>query len=132
MDAALRDLVRERAGGCCEYCHLPQEFSELLFHMEHIIPRQHCHDDTAENLALACPACNLVKGPNLTGIDPLTKQVTTLFHPRRNKWNEHFGYDGTRIAGKTSNGRTTVSLLRMNDAYRLRIRALLVASGNLR
>jgi hypothetical protein len=24
MDAALRDLVRERAGGRCEYCHLPQ------------------------------------------------------------------------------------------------------------
>jgi Restriction endonuclease len=131
MDPALRELVRERAGGRYEYCHLPEEFSELLFHVEHIIPRQHRHDDTAENLALACPACNLVKGPNLTGIDPLTNQVTPLFHPRREKWNEHFGYDGTRIVGKTAIGRTTVSLLRMNDAHRLRVRALLLASGRL-
>jgi hypothetical protein len=131
MDAALREFVRERADGRCEYCHLPQEFSELIFHVEHIIPRQHCNDDTAENLAVACPACNLVKGPNLTGIDPLTKKVTTLFHPRREKWNEHFGYDGTRILGKTSVGRTTVSLLKMNDAYRLRVRALLLCRGSL-
>jgi hypothetical protein len=131
MDAALREFVRERADGRCEYCHLPQEFSELIFHVEHIIPRQHCNDDTSENLAVACPACNLVKGPNLTGIDPLTKKVTTLFHPRREKWNEHFGYDGTRIVGKTSVGRTTVSLLKMNDAYRLRVRALLLAWGTL-
>jgi 5-methylcytosine-specific restriction endonuclease McrA len=70
MDAALREFVRQRAAGLCEYCHLPQEFSELVFHVEHIIPRQHAKDDSAENLAVACPACNLVKGPNLTGIDP--------------------------------------------------------------
>jgi hypothetical protein len=131
MGAALRETVRQRAAGRCEYCHLPQEFSDLLFHIEHIVPRQHCDDDTAENLALACPACNLVKGPNLTGIDPLTKKVTTLFHPRRDKWNEHFGYEGTHLVGKTSTGRATVSLLRMNDAHRLRVRALLLASGGL-
>jgi hypothetical protein len=103
----------------------------LLFHIEHIVPRQHCNDDSAENLALACPACNLVKGPNLTGIDPATRQVTTLFHPRRDRWNDHFGYDGIQIIGKTAIGRTTVSLLKMNDAHHLRVRALLLASGRL-
>ena len=29
-----------------------------------------------DNLALACIDCNLHKGPNLTGIDPETNQVT--------------------------------------------------------
>ena len=55
MDAALRKVVRQRAGGRCEYCHLPEEFSELSFHVEHIIPRQHGGTDDPENLALACP-----------------------------------------------------------------------------
>ena len=75
MDAALLVLVRSRAHGLCEYCHLPQQFSELRFHVEHIIPRQHGGTDDAENLALACPDCNLVKGPNLTGIESGTQRV---------------------------------------------------------
>jgi hypothetical protein len=40
MNAALLVLVRRRAGGHCEYCHLPQQYSELRFHVEHIVPRQ--------------------------------------------------------------------------------------------
>ena len=125
MDTALRELVRSRAGGRCEYCHLPEQFSELYFHIEHIIPRQHGGTDGAENLALACPECNLVKGPNLAGVEPGTHAVVRLFHPRRDKWTEHFAMDGALIVGKTPIGRVTVSLLRMNDARRLRVRALL-------
>jgi 5-methylcytosine-specific restriction endonuclease McrA len=126
MDAALRRVVRQWAGGRCEYCHLPEEFSELSFHVEHIIPRQHGGTDDPENLALACPECNLRKGPNLTAIEPAKRKVVRLFHPRQDKWNEHFAYRGARIAGKTSIGLATASLLRINDEERLRIRALLV------
>ncbi len=86
MDAATSQLVRQRAGNRCEYCHLPQDFSDLRFHVEHIVPRQHRGADNLDNLALACPECNLHKGTNLTGIDPDTNQVTPLFHPRRDKW----------------------------------------------
>ncbi len=129
MDAALRQLVRRRAGDRCEYCHLPQEFSELHFHVEHIIPRQHGGTDAPGNLALACPNCNLVKGPNLTAVEPGTRRVLRLFHPRRDKWIRHFGYSGAQIVGRTSIGRTTVSLLRMNDPERLRVRALLFELG---
>jgi hypothetical protein len=75
MDVKLRQFVRMRAGQHCEYCRLPQEFSELRFHIEHVTPRQHGGDDDADNLALACPDCNLRKGPNLTGIDPNTGEV---------------------------------------------------------
>lgn len=115
-----------RAGARCEYCHLSQRFSELQFHIEHIIPRQHGGADKAENLALACPDCNLLKGPNLTGVDPNTKRVVRLFHPRRDKWTQHFVQDGARISGKTLVGRATVSLLRFNDPQRLELRALIL------
>ena len=37
MDGALRERVQQRADDRCEYCRLPQEFSELHFHVEHII-----------------------------------------------------------------------------------------------
>ena len=40
MDAATGELVRQRAGNLCEYCHLPQVFSGLRFHIEHIGPRR--------------------------------------------------------------------------------------------
>jgi hypothetical protein len=131
MGAALREFVRQRAGDRCEYCHLPQEFSELRFHLEHVTPRQHGGGDEAENLALACPNCNLVKGPNLTAIEPQTREVVRLFDPRRDKWTEHFSYDGARVVGKTPVGRATASLLRMNDAERLRVRSLLLELGTL-
>jgi 5-methylcytosine-specific restriction endonuclease McrA len=72
MDVKLRQFVRMRAAQHCEYCGLPQEFSELRFHIEHVTSRQHGGDDDADNLALACPDCNFRKGPNLTGIDPNT------------------------------------------------------------
>ena len=129
MDAALRDFVRQRAGDRCEYCHLPQEFSELRLHVEHIIPRQHGGPDDPENLAIACPDCNLVKGPNLSAVEPNTHQVVRLFHPRRDNWTAHFSYDRARILGKSSVGRATVSLLRMNDTHRLRVRELLLELG---
>ena len=131
MDAALREFVRKRAGDRCEYCLLPQEVSELHFHIEHIIPRQHGGTDDRENLALACPDCNLVKGPNLTGIEPATGKVVRLFDPRRDRWDDHFAYDGPRIDGRTLIGRATVSLLRINNPERLRVRTLLLELGRL-
>ena len=94
MDAALRQLVRQRAGGRCEYCHFPQDLSELQFHVEHILPRQHGGTDDPGNLALACPECNLLKGPNLTAIEPISGTVVRLFHPRRDIWLDHFEFKG--------------------------------------
>jgi hypothetical protein len=129
MDAALRELVRRRAGNRCEYCHLPQEFSELQFHIEHIIPRQHGGTEAPENLALACPECNLAKGPNLAALQPGGLKIVRLFNPRHDKWVRHFRSNGVHIVGKTPIGRASVALLRMNDAERLRIRALLSGLG---
>ena len=122
MDAKLRQLVRQRAEDRCEYCELRQEQEPLPFHVEHVTPRQHGGKDTAENLALACHHCNLHKGPNLSGLDPQTKELTRLFHPRLDNWSEHFTRQGGEIIGLSAIGRTTVSLLQMNGDGRLQLR----------
>jgi hypothetical protein len=129
MDAATSRSVRERAVDRCEYCHLPERFSGLRFHVEHIVARQHHGTDDPTNLALACPECNLHKGTNLTGIDPASGQVTSLFHPRRDLWVEHFSRVGANVVGETAVGRATVSLLGMNDSDRLRLRRHLMQLG---
>jgi 5-methylcytosine-specific restriction endonuclease McrA len=91
MNRATQAAVRKRAGERCEYCGLDQADSPLAsLHIEHIIPRIHGGTDALDNLALACIDCNLRKGPNLTGIDPETNQITKLFHPRQESWNVHF------------------------------------------
>jgi HNH endonuclease len=122
MDAATRDRVRQRAGNCCEYCRLAESAHDRAFHIEHIVARQHGGGDEEENLALACDRCNLCKGPNLTGIDSLTRQIATLFHPRRDDWNDHFQWDGSSLVGKTPTGRTTIHLLKINAPARVELR----------
>lgn len=126
MDATTRALVRERAKDRCEYCLLPQKNCDLMHHIEHIVPKQHGGLDFDENLALACHRCNLKKGPNLTGIDPVTSELVPLFHPRHHAWEEHFLLDGLRIKGRTAIGRATVRVLEMNDARRLELRSELL------
>ncbi len=126
-DASRRRLVRQRAGGRCEYCQLPQHAVDLAFHIEHIVARQHGGADDSENLALSCDRCNLNKGPNLTAIDPVTRQIIPLFHPRRDAWSEHFDLAGAEIGGKTPTGRATVKLLRMNSTRRRELRERMAA-----
>jgi hypothetical protein len=122
MAAQLRQFVRQRSKNGCEYCGLRQDFELLRFHIEHIIPRQHGGKDSADNLALACHHCNLHKGTNLSGLDPKTKKLTRLFHPRLDDWNEHFANRDGEITGLSAVGRTTVNLLRMNEDGRLQLR----------
>ncbi len=129
MDHVTADLVRQRAEYRCEYCRLPQHASALRFHLEHIVAKQHGGTDDAANLALACPECNFQKGINLSGIDPDTGILTPLFHPRRDRWTDHFTREGAHIAGQTAAGRTTVWLLQMNTGDRLRWREMLTQLG---
>ena len=103
MDPKLRATVRRRAGNRCEYCQRGQVDAPLIpLQIEHIIARKHGGGDQSENLALAFAECNLHKGTDLVGIDPLTNELTPLFDPPRQDWNEHFAWDGLRIVGKTA------------------------------
>ena len=129
MDTATREFVRQRAGSRCEYCLLRQEHSELTHHIEHIIPKQHGGTDEPDNLALACHRCNLRKGPNLSGVDPVNDEVVLLFHPRRDRWEQHFAIRDVRIEGNTPSGRATVKLLAMNDTRRVELRVALLSRG---
>src|SRR5207245_8373332 len=79
MDDDLVQLVWHRAGSTCEYCLLPQEYSHITFEVDHIIATCHGGSTRASNLALTCFYCNRYKGPNLAGIDPVSKKLSPLF-----------------------------------------------------
>ena len=130
MDAALRNAVRHRAQFRCEYCLLPEAYAPVTpFQIEHIIARQHGGRTAPSNLALACHHDNLHKGPNLTGIDPVTRKLVRLFHPRRMKWARHFRWDGPLLVGRTPVGRATIAVLQMNHEDRINLRQALIDEG---
>jgi 5-methylcytosine-specific restriction endonuclease McrA len=125
-----REAVRERAQQCCEYCLLPDVLPQTLrFHLEHIIAKRHGGTATMDNLAWSCQRCNERKGPNLSGIDPDTSLVVSLYHPRKEKWEDQFVWDELKIIPLTATGRTTAWLLEMNSEERLQWRTVLKGYG---
>ncbi len=132
MDPHLRQLVVRRAKDRCEYCRIAQNLVPFQrFHVEHIVAKQHGGGEDSGNLCLACHRCNGYKGPNLAAIDPDTGEVVSLFHPRHDSWHEHFTFRGAEIVGLTPTGRATLRLLKMNDYWRVLLRAELIALGDL-
>ena len=125
----LHDGVRVRAQYRCEYCHFPEAFAELPFHVDHIIAQQHGGPTHPTNLAWACCSCNRYKGPNLSGIDPPTGTVVELFHPRHAIWADHFEWNGPELVGKTATGRATVRVLSINRSDAVAVRHLLMQEG---
>ena len=93
---------------------MPQRLFPVPFQMDHIVAEKHGGETVAENLALACPHCNLYKGPNIAGIDPASGQVVRLFHPRTDVWSEHFAWEGVDLTGRSPIGRVTVQVLAIN------------------
>ena len=60
----------------------------------------------------------------MTSVDEETGEVTLLFHPRTDQWDEHFAVEGGIIVGLTPTGRATVRLLNMNANRRVQLRLL--------
>ena len=129
MDADLVNQVRQRAGQRCEYCRMPQAGHQLTFQVDHIIARQHRGATTPDNLALSFVRCNSHKGPNIASHDPETGVLTRLFHPRNDRWQDHFLVSGPYLLGRTEIGRTTIELLTMNDADYVVLRESLIEEG---
>ena len=124
MNAAIRAAVRERAANACEYCGVEQvHLPTVTLHVEHVIARQHLGEDALSNLALACSWCNSHKGPNLSGIDPVTQDLVSLYNPRNENWNDHFEMEGAVVVGLTAVGRATIQVLQMNSAGQVLQRA---------
>ena len=128
--AKQRRLVIERARWRCEYCLCPSSVSPFTFHVDHIIPYSRGGNTEMDNLALAC-GCNHFKGDRIQARDPQTGQTVLLFHPCRQQWSGHFawGKDGLEIVGLTPTGRATVTALRMNRKELIKLRRILLASG---
>lgn len=103
--------------------------SELPFHIDHIIAEKHRGLTVLENLAWACFSCNMHKGANVAGIDPVTDEVVRLFRPRQDVWGQHFRWQGAWLQGLTSIGRVTVAVLEMNDPDMVLLRELLLNEG---
>jgi hypothetical protein len=122
IPARLRSLVVHRAGDRCEYCGLSQVGQEATFHIDHIVPKAARGATRANNLALACVSCSLRKEARRGAVDPMSGRRVALFHPRRQRWRNHFRWSGVRIFGLTPTGRATVSALRMNRPLILAIR----------
>jgi 5-methylcytosine-specific restriction endonuclease McrA len=127
--AALRELVTQRAQGCCEYCGYPSLASFAPHEIDHVIAEKHGGATTEENLALACTLCNKHKGSDLTSIDPATQKIEPLFHPREDKWSEHFWLESAVIQPLTAKGRVTAKLLQFNLPARIQERQLLINLG---
>lgn len=129
VPAALREQVRQRAGGRCEYCRIPESHTLTPHEVDHVVAEKHGGATEADNLALSCALCNKHKGTDLTSIDPVTGDVVQLFHPRRDRWADHFQLNEGRVVPLSSIGRTTVRLLQLNTNERIAERELLIEAG---
>ena len=123
---ALRQLVFERARGRCEYCLIHQDVSIYSHEIDHIIAEKHGGATEADNLALSCMLCNKHKGSDLASIDPETGEIVPLYHPRQDKWHEHFQLNGAEFIPLTPKGRVTIRLLQLNRPDRIEERKLLI------
>lgn len=129
--SSVRSKVEGRAKNRCEYCRAPQAICAYTFNIEHIIPRAKGGANTLFNYALACFPCNNAKSDHVAGVDPDSREEVALFHPRRQKWTDHFSpsRDYSRIEGLTVTGRATVDRLKMNERLQSRARLLWVSAG---
>ncbi len=108
---------------------LPNALSVVPFEIDHVIPQKHGGTTVEENLALACFYCNRYKGPNIAGFDPQSRQLSRLFNPRHDIWDQHFEWTSNRIEGLTATGRATVEVLRLNHSEMLTVREALREEG---
>ena len=67
----------------------------------------------------------------MSGLDPETQEQVALFHPRKDRWVEHFAFARVtfELRGKTAKGRATVAQLKMNIAYQVEAGKLWVELG---
>ncbi len=129
IPANLRRLVIERASGLCEYCLIHQDDTHFTFHVDHIISRKHRGPTTAVNLALSCLRCNVAKGTDVGAFVGRPRHLVRFYHPRKDRWTEHFRLQGVRILPQTEVGESTMQLLDLNGSDRLLLRRTLARAG---
>ncbi|MBZ0320837.1 MAG: HNH endonuclease [Anaerolineae bacterium] len=129
ISAAIREQVRQRASRRCEYCRKPESIDIYSPQVDHIIPQRHEGSSELDNLAWACFRCNNKKGSEISGYDKPTGELTPLFNPRTQAWDEHFEMVEAVLIGKTAIGRVTIWLLEMNHPKQIESRRSLIEAG---
>ena len=119
-------VVARRAGHRCEYCHAPEAVFIFPFEVEHILPASRGGTEVEANLCRSCRACNLRKSDRLVALDEITGEEVALFHPRQQRWDEHFRVESEsgEIQGTTPIGRATAVGLDLNHPLQLMARLL--------
>ncbi|HEX9732890.1 MAG TPA: HNH endonuclease [Thermoanaerobaculia bacterium] len=126
-----KGTVAQRARGCCEYCKSQAAYSPDTFSIEHIVPIARGGSHALANLALSCQGCNNRKFISIEAEDPVNGLIVPLFHPRRDRWGDHFAWnaDFTRIVGLTPTGRATVEKLQLNRVGVVNLRRVMLIAG---
>ena len=119
VPVALRQTVKARAKGLCEYCLIHEEDTYFGCQIDHIISEKHGGSTQKSNLAYACSYCNRNKGSDIGSIVWETQRFCRFFNPRNDRWSEHFRLDGVRISSRTPIGEVTARILDFNHINRL-------------
>jgi hypothetical protein len=99
-----------------------QSLQGAKFQVEHVALRSFGGASEVHNLAWACPNCNLHKSNRVRVALPGTSETVRLFNPRTDHWEEHFGWDGYHVVGRTPIGLAAIDALELNHDRRIRIR----------
>ncbi|HEY7709319.1 MAG TPA: HNH endonuclease [Candidatus Entotheonella sp.] len=128
---ATQRRVRERAGNRCEYCLSHQDYVMGRLQIDHIQPVAKGGSDDDDNLCLACELCNQHKWTKTHGVDSDTGQEVALFHPRQQRWSDHFAWraEGAELSGLTACGRATISALSLNNPLAVIVRRNWIKAG---
>lgn len=128
VSAATKRRVRRRARGLCEYRRSSPELTGHEFTVDHAIPEARGGKGLFGNLCWCCFWCNSYKQARIQAVDPRTARNVSLFNPRTDEWEEHFRWsrDGTRILGRSAQGRATIEAIRLNRPLLVRARRIWV------
>ena len=129
VSARLRRIVFQRAHGVCEYCLIHQADACFSFHIDHIISRKQRGASISANLALSCLRCNVAKGTDPGTFIGRPARLVRLYHPRQDRWGDHFRSAAARIISLSDEGEATVLLLELNAPDRLLLRKNLIKAG---
>jgi hypothetical protein len=126
---ALRSQVARRARHRCEYCLIHENDTAFRPQVDHIVSRKHGGDSAIQNLAYACALCNRKKGSDVASINS-SGNIERLYHPRQDRWSDHFQIDGSSIHAISEVGAATSKLLQFNAPERLAERGILQILGS--
>jgi hypothetical protein len=109
--ATLREQVRRRAQGACEFCGTSEISIGNLLTIDHFQPQSKGGSDDIENLIYACIACNQYKQDYW----PASEALPALWNPRQEPATQHLveQLDG-QLTPLTSTGEFTIERLRLN------------------